>query len=192
MSGRSKKMEILKKLLLISYLILIMLSLQGCYLISNEPEITLSEDTVGKAVAVLNFSVQGQLLPARLGVIASDKLSNTLYFTNRFVIVDRARVNEAQMFFNLKSVDILSQDDIQKLGLKLKADYLVIGKIIDNTSDPYADEPDGKMYLNIRIVSIVNSGIAGMVNYSENYSGDINNAIDQAINKISKKLTIVK
>ena len=169
-----------------------MLSLQGCYLISNEPEITLSEDTVGKAVAVLNFSVQGQLLPARLGVIASDKLSNTLYFTNRFVIVDRARVNEAQMFFNLKSVDILSQDDIQKLGLKLKADYLVIGKIIDNTSDPYADEPDGKMYLNIRIVSIVNSGIAGMVNYSENYSGDINNAIDQAINKISKKLTIVK
>jgi len=192
MSGKLMKMEILKKLHLISILTAILLNLQGCYLISNDPEITVSEETTGKTVAVVNFSVQGQLLPARIGIIAADKLSDALYFTNRFIVADRSRVNEAQMFFNLKSVDILSQDDIQKLGLKLKADYLIIGKIVDNASDPYADEPDGKMYLNIRIVSIVNCGIAGMVNYSESYSGDINNAIDRAISKISKKLIVVK
>jgi hypothetical protein len=185
-------MEILKKLHLISILIAILLNIQGCYLISNDPEITVSDETTGKTVAVVNFSVHGQLLPAMIGVNTADKLSNALYFTNRFIVADRSRVNEAQMFFNLKSADILSQDDIQKLGLKLKADYLVIGKIINNTSDPYADVPDGKMNLNIRIVSIVNSGIAGMVDYSENYSGDINNAIDRAISKISKKLTVIK
>jgi hypothetical protein len=159
---------------------------------SNDPEITISNGTIGKTVAVLNFSIQGELLPAKLSVISADELSNALYFTKRFIVADRSNVNEAQLFFNLKSADILSQDDIQKLGLKLKSDYLVIGKIINYPSDPYADEQEGKMYMNITIVSVINSEIAGMIIYSENYSGDINNAIDRAIRKISNKLTIVK
>ena len=100
-----------------------------------------------------NFSTKGDYLPSDAGKIAADKLTDALFLEGKFNIIDRSNVNEAQAGLDIKTAEIISADEIQKLGMKLKANYIVLGRVQQVSDDKYMDSDTKKeLYIHFRIV----------------------------------------
>ncbi|MDP4196300.1 MAG: CsgG/HfaB family protein [Bacteroidota bacterium] len=162
--------------------------LKNCF--AEDPEILLkTEFDKSTSVAVLDFSKHGSSISSNMGRLAADKLSEKMFLSDSFKTVERSRVNEAVSFLAIKSTEELSADDIQKLGLRLKANYLVLGNITNNSQTDYlTDKTISSLLINFRIISVLNSDVVGVINYSADYDGSLNDKMDDMMNKIVKKL----
>lgn len=167
---------------------------QGCAffdnLIHDNPEIYIRDTEEINHIAVLNFSRKGSFLPQSAGSLAADKLSDALFIKGKYDIIDRSRVNSAQAGIEIPSTEFVNSDEIQKLGLKLKAAYLIFGRL-QNDGDIESlvnSKNDKKLNVSFRIISVLNSETVGVVNYSASYSEGINEAIEKIMNRIVLKM----
>lgn len=174
------------------FLLLILLAIlfNGCgnfgKYFTDKPDIYIKGSEELTHIAVLNFTRSGSFLSKSTESIAADKLSDALFLKGKFDIIDRAKVNAAQADLLLISTESINSDDIQKLGLKLKASYLIFGRLHDNSGLESITDPEKMKMLNIsfRIVSVLNSETIGVINYSTSYKGNVNNIIEEMMNKI--------
>lgn len=161
----------------------------GCYVISSSPDILIKKDFNGDGVAVLNFSTQGNFMSLGTGKIAADKLTDAMFLIGKFNVIDRSNVNKTQNSLEIKSTEFLSADDIQKLGLKLRANYLVLGIVQQVGGDTYVDSDSKKeLYISFRIISVLNSDVVGLGRYSSNYYNNIIEKIETMMNEIVTKM----
>jgi len=165
----------------------------GCYLISTQPNVLIKKDFDGNGIAVLGFSKSGSFLPDDIGKVAADKLTDALFLDGKFNVIDRSKVNEAQAELEIASPESLSADQIQKLGLKLKANYLVFGRIQYVSSTDYIEtDADKELHISLRIISVVNSEVIGMATYKITSKDDITNELNSSMSKIVKKIVALK
>lgn len=162
---------------------------QGCYLVLNQPDIVLKKEFNGGNIAVLNFSTGGSFLAGNVGKTAADKLTDALFLKGRFNVIDRSNVNNAQFGMHIKSSDILSADQIKKLGSSINAKFLILGTVQKIQDGQYFD-PDSKNQLNIsiRILSVKNSDVVGIASYSTSFKGNITKVLQTAMEKIVVKM----
>lgn len=146
--------------------------INGCFIISSSPYVQIKNGFDGEGIAVLNFSTHGNYISSDLGRIAADKFTDELFISKNFSVVDRSKVNEAQRFLEIASTESLSDDDIQKLGLRLKSKYLVLGRIQQISKSDFLDN-DKQLYLSFRIISISDSYVVGVGSYSCSYSDNV-------------------
>jgi TolB-like protein len=159
--------------------------LGGCYIISNHPDIAIKSSFDGDGIAVLNFSSEGSYQSDDIGKISADKLTDALFLEGKFNVIDRSNVNNAQASLQITNTEELSSDQIQKLGDKLKAKYIILGRIRKVSDSEYFD-PDAasKLYVSIRIISVKNSEVVGIASYSSSCSSNEINVIQEIMNKI--------
>ncbi len=161
----------------------------GCSLISTTPDVLIKKDFSGEGIAVLNFSSQGNYLSSNIGKLAADKLTDALFVEGKFSVVDRANVNDAQASLEIKSPELVSADDIQKLGLKLKANYIVLGRV-QQVSDAEFMNMDAKkeLYISFRIISVKDCEVVGVATYSCKYEDNIVKEVEEMMYKIVHKI----
>lgn len=173
----------------------IMLSFTGCGIFKEtwkrDPEILIKNGFVkALPIAVVSFQRAGSSEGgAGIGIYAADRLSEKMFLSDSFSVVDRSRVNEAIKFFEVRNTDALSLDDIQRIGLRLKAGYLVAGTV-RITGGGYLKENNKKtVQLSIRIISVLNSDVLGAVNISAEYGDDPKDTLDEMIKTIVDRLS---
>ena len=179
----------------IKYLIIAFTSIifYSCYFLSSSPSVLMNKDFKGDGIAVVNFSKYGPNLPPEISSIAADKLTDALYMTGKFSVIDRANVNDAAVGMEISSPELLSTDQIQKLGLKLKADYLILGRI-QNISKPdiFDQEKDKTLYISFRIINVLNADIMGMSTYKVTYKDNLVQCLNDAMKNIANKMASAK
>lgn len=157
------------------FLFIVLLFAGGCAPINKfftkPPEIFIKENIDINEIAVLTFSKQGAFLPPNIERFAADKLTDALFIKGRYSVIDRSKVNAAQFALGLNSPDNLSTDQIQMLGLKLKANYLALGRIQEYSGADYINSgEDKKLAISIRIISVLNSSTVGTINTTCTYT----------------------
>lgn len=173
------------------YILILAMSviLQSCFIISNEPEVLLRKNFDGNGIAVLNFSRGESSQIDDIGKVAADKLTNALFLKGRFNVIDRSKVNEVEASLGIKSPDILSAGQIEKLGSTLKANYLVLGKVQKIGGDDYFDPSSNKkLYVTLRILSTDSSQVVGIATYSLTYNDNETVALGKIMNKIVEEM----
>lgn len=184
----------MKKILIILVLSIL---ITGCsfhkFISKSDPEVLIKSDFDKRAfIAVLSFTKRGTSQGGEWGRIIADKLSEKMFLSDSFHIVERSRVNEAVKYFEVKSPEELSLDAIQKLGLRLKANYILIGNVTLEEKDQYlSDDKKKNIYINFRIISSLNSEITVVVNYKMENTDDLKEQMDEMLNKIVEKLAIM-
>jgi len=158
-------------------------------LFSGGPEISIRKDFDGNGIAILNFSKIGPL-PGDAGKLTADKLADAFFLNTRFNVIERARVNDAQASMEITNTEFMSSEQIQKLGQKLKANYLILGRIHFITEEDYfkADD-DKKLNISFRIVSVANQEVVGVANYTCKYNDKLVEKIDDMIVLIASKIS---
>jgi len=170
--------------------LLMLLLLPGCYYLSSQPEVSINSGFEKKDVAVLDFSVKGVHIAQAQGVYTSDKLSDKLFLSKACTIIDRSRVREAESFIGITPSTPLSADQILKLGLRLKAKYLVLGEVTHiMQGDAYDFDATGIVQISMRILSVMNGDVVGVATYQMDDSDagietTINNTLDKMVPKI--------
>ena len=177
----------MKKLIFVLTFIFFLYS--GCSFISGlfckKPEVLLKKDFSGERIAVLTFARNGSFISSDIGKSAADKLTNALFLSGKYEIIDRSKVNIAQSELEILNTDILSHDKIQQLGLKLKANYLILGRISSNPTSEYFDlGVEKKIGISFRIISVLNTEVVGLVDYTTETNKNISDELDSMINKI--------
>jgi curli biogenesis system outer membrane secretion channel CsgG len=181
------------KIIQVLFAIFISLIINSCYLISAPPNVLIKKDFDGNGIAVLGFSKFGSYLSSDIGKVAADKLTDALFLDGKFNVIDRSKVNEGQAELEIASSESLSADQIQKLGLRLKANYLVLGRIQCISSSDYIDtDSDKELYISIRIISVVNSEVIGMATYSITSNTEVTDELNNSMSKIVKKIVALK
>lgn len=170
---------------------LCLITINGCqWLQPNKPIVNFDVAIKGKTVAVLNLQPSGSFLPTGIGKYSADRLSDEFFMSGYAKVIDRSKVNEAQVKLQLRSTEFLSHDNIQQIGLKLKADYLVLGTVNSITqSMDFGEESEKTITIQVRVVSVQTSEIAGMASYSCNSSENPELLIRKMILEIFKCLT---
>ncbi|KAF0140071.1 MAG: hypothetical protein FD122_2706 [Stygiobacter sp.] len=167
--------------------------LAGCSTISNlittSPDVTIKTGFDGNGIAVLNFSRIGPI-PNDSGKLTADKLADALFSRAKFNVIERSKVNDAQSSLELSSTESLSAEQIQKLGQKLKANYLVLGRIhcISN-NDFFKLNEDKQLNISFRVISVSNQELIGVANYTTDYENDLVEQIEEMITRIVAKAT---
>jgi curli biogenesis system outer membrane secretion channel CsgG len=173
--------------------IFISIALNSCYLISTSPSILIKKDFDGDGIAVLGFSKYGSFLSDNIGRIAADKLTDALFLDGKFNVIDRSKVNQTQAEMEIASPESLSADQIQKLGLKLKANYIVLGRIQCSSNSEYIDDgSDKQLFISFRIISVLNSEVIGMATYKISSNDEITNALNNSMSTIVKRIVALK
>lgn len=172
------------------YLLFILsLLYNGCYLITQEPDVMIKKEFIGNDIAVLNFSTQGSFMVPNAGKLAADKLTDALFLIGKFNVIDRSKVNQAQGSLDLRNTDFLSADEIQKIGLSLRANYLVVGSLREISDSEYMSmNEDKNIYISFRIISVTNSDVVGMATYSDNFDDNAVEKIQEMMNDIVTKM----
>lgn len=187
-----KKLFRINEMLNKFYLLLIasVFILGGCThvksLFHQSPEIVIKEKVDINEIAVITFSKQGSMLPQNIEKFAADKLTDALFLKGKYNIIDRSKVNSAQQTFGINSPENLSSDQIQMIGLKLKANYIVLGRIQSYGGVDYiGTDEERKLSLSIRIISVLNSETVATINASCKYEeNDCFGKIESLINEI--------
>jgi len=176
------------KRLIYSLIALFSILFSNCYLL-YPPEVLLNKDFDGKDIAVLNFSKIGPNLPENVVILAADKLSDALFFTGKFSVIDRSKVNDAESAMQISTPEMLSADQIQKLGLKLKANYLILGQVQNISKGGLFDNDAPKeICISFRIISVATSDVLGMATYKFSYKKNIVEKLNDAMALIAKKM----
>ena len=167
--------------------------LAGCSTISNllttSPDVTIKTGFDGNGIAVLNFSRIGPI-PNDSGKLTADKLADVFFARSKYNVIDRSRVNEAQTSLELFSTESLSAEQIQKIGQKLKANYLVLGRIHCIADGEFFKlNEDKQLNISFRIISVSNQELIGLANYTCKYDDELVEQIEEMITKIVVKAT---
>lgn len=167
--------------------------LAGCSTISNllttSPDVTIKMGFDGNGIAVLNFSRIGPI-PNDSGKLTADKLADALFFRAKFNVIERSKVNDAQSSLELSSTESLSAEQIQKLGQKLKANYLVLGRIhCISDNDFFKLNEEKQLNISFRIISISSQELIGLANYTCKYEDELVEQIEEMISRIVTKAT---
>jgi hypothetical protein len=106
-------------------------------------------------------------------------------------IGNRSRVNDTQSELKIENSNALSGNLIQKFGKELNAGYIILGNIRTIADSYFPGEANNKeMQVSIRIVSTDNSELIGAATYSDNFTGNVQDKMDDAISNIVKKLEV--
>ncbi len=176
----------------IGCIIILGLSIASCSLLIPPPAINLQKTFDGKDIAILDFSATGMQFSQRHGVMTADRLTTALLLNKKFTLIERARVRDAQKIVGVSSVTPVSADQIQKIGLRLNAKYLVIGEIYQYAKENgFSSEGEGTVTISFRVLNTANGEIAGVVTHSLSYSEQSpEEVINRLIEQISKKLAM--
>lgn len=181
-----------KKILLTAFSFMILLNGCGLYnkMFHNRPEILLTKDFSDGSIAVLGFAKQGSF-SGDVGRLSADKLTDALFLSGRYTVIDRAAVNDAQKFLEISSTESLSIDQIQKIGLKIKSNYLILGRVQNvNLEDSPDSDPLRRLYISFRIISVADAEIIGVVNYSFEYNEkNLVEELQEKMKKIVKEMS---
>lgn len=180
------------KLVIVGSLLLLVTScaIFNKYSINDEQYRINSKQLINKNLAILRFDKEGNGLPANIGNNISDKISEDLYISSVYNIVDRSLVNSAMRELKINSTEYLSPETIKELGKMLDAQYLILGKISNSSSYlPYEEDIKGKLALAIRIISVDSLKIAGTASVSINYEHDLKESIPIIAKSIVNKIT---
>ena len=171
-------------------IIYLLISLHACTLFIPQPELSLRKGFDGKDIAVLDFAVKGMHISQFHGVYAADKLSERLFLSNQYTTIDRSLIREAERLVGVNSASPLSADQIQKLGLRVKAKYLILGNVYAlSKSDSFDFDTESEIQISFRIVSVATGEVLGAVTYKTNDSDDIiENTISAMVNKMIEKM----
>ncbi|HEX2982192.1 MAG TPA: hypothetical protein VHO28_01475 [Ignavibacteriales bacterium] len=164
-----------------SYVLALLLfsGMAGCSSIpflNNKPvEALLSDGFDGNGIAVLTFSKQGNGLPSDIGKYAADKLTDHLFFTGTYKVIDRSEVAKAQA--NMEDSydpEKLSAQELKKIAAGLNAKYIILGRVhnISQETGRMGEKADKEMRLTFRIISAESMEVIGMA--SGSYCSDDN------------------
>ncbi|MBL1214642.1 MAG: hypothetical protein HND52_14910 [Ignavibacteriae bacterium] len=166
-------------------IILITIQFWGCSAVDTD--VLLRKEFDGQSIAVINFTKTGSTLHSNLGSITADLLTEALFLKGRYNLIDRSKVNEAQLKLEIKSPEYLSKEKITEIGSLLQAKYLILGDInINNPSKFISDNNDTEMSLVIRLISTESTTLVGMANSTVKYKDDIINSIKLCVNEIAE------
>lgn len=138
----------------------------GCAIFTPVPDLSIKPQFDRKDVAVLDFAAKGMHLSNSLGVFTADCLTSGLYLINKVSVIDRAKVRDAEQLLGISSSNILSLDEIQRLGLRLKAKYLILGNIYQyDSGEAFTSAAEPMLSISFRIISIPSTDVVGMVSH---------------------------
>jgi len=166
----------------------------GCMLFQPAPEVVIQPAFDRTEVAVLDFASKGENISQRHGVYTADKLTESLFLTGKFSLIDRTLVRDAEKFLGITSATPASADQLQKIGLRLKARYLILGNLYNfNESENFSLDDNRYLQISFRIISVATGEVLGMATHKvDSGSGNSEYAIDKAINEIILKIPGIK
>jgi TolB-like protein len=175
-----------------SFIVLLLIT-TGCGTISNlftsSPDISIKKEFDGNGIAILNFSKIGPV-SGEICKIAADKLTDDFYLISKFNVIDRSKVNEAQINLEITNSESLSSEQIQKLGQKLKANYIVLGRVHCITSENFMEsENNNQLNVSFRIISVANQEIIGIAYYSCEYEDNMVEKLQNMLAQIATKIS---
>lgn len=166
----------------------------GCRLFMPAPEVVIQPTFDRTEVAVFDFAAKGENISQRHGVYTADKLTESLFLTRKFTVIDRIQVRDAEKFLGITSATPVSTDQLQKIGLRLKARYLILGNLYNfNEDENFSLDNDRYLQISFRIISVATGEVLGMATHKvDSGSGNSEQAIDKAISEIILKIPGIK
>ena len=165
---------------------MILILATGCG--TSSPDISIKKEFDGNGIAVLNFSKNGPV-SGEICKMAADKLTDYFYLISKYNVIDRSKVNEAQTSLEITNSESLSSEQIQKIGSKLKANYLVLGRVQCITSEDFMNsEYNNKLKVSFRIISTANQEIIGIAENSCKYEDNMNEKLQSMLENIASKM----
>ena len=185
---------LIMKTFFLNLVLLFALLFNGCMLFQTTPEVVIQPAFDRTEVAVLDFAAKGENISQRHGVYTADKLTESLFLTRKFSVIDRIQVRDAEKFLGITSATPVSTDQLQKIGLRLKARYLILGNLYNfNEDENFSLDNNRYLQLSFRIISVATGEVLGMATHKvDSGSGNSEQAIDKAINEIILKIPGIK
>lgn len=178
-------------------LLIIIIIFQGCAGLgifnSDKPEFLIRDTFDGDGIAVLNFSQSGNFPLSDAGKLAADKLTEMLFLKGNFKVIDRSLVNDKMITSGIKNIEFISADQISKIGAEMKANYIVLGRIQEESqSGFYSGDDEKKVFVSFRMISTQTNEVVGLVAYSgyyekESFITDMEETISLMADCITKK-----
>lgn len=170
-----------------------LLLVTGCSIISSGiKEQSVLVDTkvlTGKNIALLNFEKEGNGLPNNVEKSVPDKLAQLIFAFAKMTIVDRSLVNNTQIGIKHNGNLNLSRETIKQLGMALNADFVILGKVSNSqTNMEFIEGPEGTVSVSVRILSVENAKVIGMVSFAVDYNNDLQKKLDKIILNIAEEI----
>ena len=149
-----------------------------------------SEDTI--RIGVLDFSHQGSMgISGKLGEYTADRLTSSLFIKKNYNVVDRTII-KAEMVKSKLSPEILDSEQISILGEALKADYLIVGDIVELTNqlEDMEEEEAWNMDISFRILDTRTGAVKGVVRTQEKGKGEKKVVLGEIIDKMAGSVRI--
>jgi len=174
------------KLLKIFFVLTFTIITIGC---SSGPDVLIHKDFDGDGIAVMNFETKGSFPEPNVGETTADKLTEALFLNGNYRVIDRSTVNNYQIQLGIKSTEIISPDELKKIGYSINASYIILGKI-ERVSDRefMTSDTESQLYISFRIISSSDSEVIGMATYNLQYSKNVIPEIDAAIKQMVNRM----
>jgi len=153
---------------------------------TDNPEINLGEQLDSTLILVLPFSKKGEFLPSYAGSLFSNKLSDKLFLTDKYFVVDNNALGDILHQLSIKNLTRLTQKEILSIGSFANADYIISGTIFQYTdSELIGLEAERKINVSGKILNIHTETTSGVINIFSRYKSA--NIID-VFESITKKI----
>ncbi len=160
----------------------------GC---SPSKDVMILKEFNGDGIAVINFSTQGSFMESSIGKNAADRLTDAFFLKTNLRVIDRSKINDALIDMEIKTPETLSKEQLLKIGQRLNANYVVLGRIIQTSeSNLISTTSDMGLYISFRIISTANSDVVGMASYNTTYKTDLFKELDQAMIKLAEEIEL--
>ncbi|MFZ1288479.1 MAG: hypothetical protein WAR79_00190 [Melioribacteraceae bacterium] len=158
----------MKKLFVLLSSLLFIIMFQNCSIFSSfnieSPDIKLTERIDSVNIAVMPFSKQGPFLPSFSGSLFAEKLSDELFLAKDYFIVDKSKIKEAFIELEIKNPTNLTFSEINKLGSRLNAKYIITGRIQQySNTELIGMEAEYKINVACRIISTDTGEVVGII-----------------------------
>lgn len=136
----------------------------------ENPNINLEENIDSTSIFVLPFSKRGNFLPPYSGSLFSNKLSDNLYLSKKFSIVDNSILGNLLEELDISKSSNFSHDEMIDIGLLANADYIIVGHILQYTDTELISlEDKRKLSISGRILNVRTESISGVININSTY-----------------------
>lgn len=183
----------MKKILMLLILIFTCF-LQNCssssYIDTENPDIKVSEDIDSVNIAILPFSKHGPFLPSYTGTLFAEKLSDELFLTGNYFVIDKSKIKEVFKELEIQKPINLGYSAIKNIGSRLNAKYLITGNIMQYTdSELIGLESEYKIKVTCRILSSESGDIVGIISgLSKSKNVNTIDVLDSIVKKIVRDL----
>ena len=178
----------LKKIILFSFILQI-IGFYACSIISRSPDVLVRNEFTGDGVAVLDFTQQSTSMVSNMGKLAADKLTDALFLERQFKVIDRAVVKDAIISMDINSTELLSIEDIKKIGSLVNANFIILGRIQYFTEPEFLNSGSEKeLYVSFRILSVSSGEVVGIANSKRNFSENVIDELGCVINDLVRSI----